>query len=87
MANKVTHVINCSGRQIPNHWEPIGVKYLTYYWLDIDQQMVLDAKDQVANECFAFIEEALSKTESTLIHSVKGQSRACTVLAAFLMRK
>jgi hypothetical protein len=36
VANKVTHVINCSGRQIPNHWEPIGVTYLTYYWMDQD---------------------------------------------------
>jgi len=30
----VTRIINCAGRQIPNHWEPIGVAYLTYYWLD-----------------------------------------------------
>lgn len=25
ITNKVTHIINCSGKQIPNHWEPIGV--------------------------------------------------------------
>ena len=34
MANKVSHVINCSGRQIPNHWEAIGVVYLKFNWLD-----------------------------------------------------
>lgn len=34
VANKVSHVINCAGRQIPNHWEAIGVVYLTYYWMD-----------------------------------------------------
>ena len=32
VANKVTRVINCSGRQIPNHWEPIGVIYMTFFW-------------------------------------------------------
>lgn len=48
---------------------------------------MLDTKDQVANECFAFIDEALSKGDSTLVHSVKGQSRACTVLAAVIMKK
>ncbi len=87
MANKVTHIINCAGRQVPNHWEPIGVKYLTYFWLDQDSQVILDSKDQVANECFAFITEALEKGDSVLVHSVKGQSRACTIVAAWIMRR
>lgn len=86
-ANKVTHIINCAGRQIPNHWEPIGVKYLTFPWLDSDQQIILDSKDMIASECFNFIEDALLKTESTLVHSVKGQSRACCIVASFLMKK
>ena len=86
-ANKVTHVINCAGLQIPNHWEPIGVQYLTFGWLDTDHQIILDAKEQVTTACYAFIEDALAKTESTLVHSVKGQSRAATVLAAYMMRK
>ena len=30
VANKVTHIINCAGKQVPNHWEPIGVKYLIF---------------------------------------------------------
>jgi len=36
VANKVTHIINCAGRQIPNHWEAIGVVYLTYPWMDVE---------------------------------------------------
>lgn len=39
VANKVTHVINCAGKQIQNHWEPIGVAYLTFFWLDQDNQV------------------------------------------------
>ena len=39
VANKVTHIINCAGKQIQNHWEPIGVAYLTFFWLDQDNQV------------------------------------------------
>ena len=87
VANKVTHIINCCGRQVPNHWEPIGVVYLTYYWVDTDSQTILDHRDVVSNELFQFIEEALENSESILVHSVRGQSRSCCVLAAYMMRK
>lgn len=87
VANKVTRVINCCGRQVPNHWEPIGVIYLTYFWNDADNQTVLDPRDVVANEIFRFIEEALEGAESVLIHSVRGQSRSCCVLSAYMMKK
>lgn len=87
VANKVTHIINCCGRNVPNHWESIGVVYLTYYWLDHDHQVILDTKDVVANECFHFLEEALKSAESILIHSVRGQSRSSVVLAAYIMKK
>ena len=85
--NKVTHIINCAGNQIPNHWQPLGIIYLTYRWLDSDQQIVLDAKDTISTETYQFIEEAMLQTESVLVHSVKGQSRACTIIAAYLMQK
>jgi len=87
VANKVTHIINCCGRNVPNHWESIGVVYLTYYWVDNENQIILDNKDVVANECFHFLEEALGNAESVLIHSVRGQSRSCVVLAGYMMRK
>ena len=32
VANKVTRVVNCSGTQLPNNWEPIGILYLTLNW-------------------------------------------------------
>ena len=43
MANKVTHIINCSGRQVPNHWEAIGVFYLKFNWMDQENQVLFDA--------------------------------------------
>ncbi len=48
---------------------------------------VLDHRDVVSNELFQFIEEALESSESVLVHSVRGQSRSCCVLAAYLMKK
>jgi len=87
VANKVTHIINCAGKQIPNHWEPIGVAYLTFFWLDQDNQVVLDSKDEASNAIFDFIEEAAQSTESVLVHSIRGQSRATCTLAAYIMRK
>lgn len=48
---------------------------------------MLDPADHIPDETFSFIEQALSKTESILIHSVKGQSRSCTILGAYLMRR
>ena len=49
VANKVTHIINCSGRQTMNHWEQIGVVYLTYNWLDQEHQILFDTSDRVAD--------------------------------------
>jgi protein-tyrosine phosphatase len=49
--------------------------------------MLLDPRDEAANAIFEFIEEALNQTESVLVHSVRGQSRATCALAAYIMRK
>ena len=74
VANKVTRVINCAGREIPNHWEPIGVQYLTFYWLDQEDQIIFDSAGEVANQCYEFIEGALEEAKSVLVTSVRGQS-------------
>lgn len=90
MANKVTHVINCAGRQVPNHWESIGVAYLKFNWLDQENQVLFnDHKqgDTITSQIFDFIEDAMKKTVSVVVYSVRGQSRAASVLAVFLMRK
>lgn len=55
--NKVTHIINCAGRQLTNLWEHIGVIYLTYNWLDQENQTLFDREhDKVADQIFNFIE-------------------------------
>lgn len=87
ITNKVTHIINTAGLHIRNYWESIGVKYLTFDWVDQDCQVILDSNNNNANKIFYFIEEAYEQGESCLVHSVRGQSRASTVLAAYFMKK
>ena len=96
VANKVTRIINCAGRQIPNHWEPIGVIYMTFFWGDQDNSKSSVGlwqnknSDQMANttqEIYDFIEATLDKSESVLVHSSRGQSRASAVIAIYMMKK
>jgi protein-tyrosine phosphatase len=87
VANKVTHIVNCAAREVSNHWQPIGVRYLCYNWLDSDAQTILDEDGEVCRLVSSFISEALEQGESVLVHSVRGQSRAMCVTAAYLMGK
>ena len=72
VANKVTHVINCAGSQVPNYFEGRGVVYLTFQWLDREDQLIFDAKDTVTKALFDFVDNARKKFESVLVHSVRG---------------
>ncbi|KAM3138929.1 hypothetical protein pb186bvf_008942 [Paramecium bursaria] len=87
ITNKVTHIINCAGTQIANKWAQAGVKYLTFNWLENDQEILFDEKGDNVNKIFGFIEECFHQGESCLVHSVRGQSRSCCVLAAYFMKK
>jgi hypothetical protein len=87
VANKVSRIVNCAARQVPNHWEPIGINYLSFGWLDTENQLVLDTSDKNFNNFFKFIEQGLETGESVLVHSVRGVSRCVCVVAAYLIKK
>lgn len=94
VTNKVTHIINCSGTEVQNKWTLMGVKYLTFNWVEQDNevliclsQVLFDEKSDNVNKIFTFVEECFLQGESCLVHSVRGQSRACCVLAAYFMKK
>ena len=55
--------------------------------MDQETQVIFDSRDQVAKDIYDFIERAVKKTESVLIHSVRGMSRASSVLASYFMKK
>ena len=61
--------------------------YLTFFWQDNESQILFDQHDKTTNNIYDFIEVAAKKSESVLVHSVRGQSRAASALACYLMRK
>ena len=87
IANKVTRIINCAGRQVANHFESIGVEYLRFDWMDNDACTILDSRDETVEMARSFINESLDKGESVLVHSQRGQSRCIALLGAYLMRQ
>ena len=87
VANKVTRIVNCASRQVPNHWEPIGVHYLSYAWFDTENQVILDTGDKNFSNIYQFIEQGLETGESVLIHSVRGVSRCICIVTAYFMKK
>jgi len=54
MSNKISHLVNCAGKEISNKdfaditndtsFTPpsYGLKFLTFYWLDDDRQLIFD---------------------------------------------
>ena len=55
--------------------------------MKISIQILFDEKDENLNKIFTFLEDCFSLGESSLVHSVRGQSRSCCVLAAYFMKK
>lgn len=51
------------------------------------KKLLFDEQNEILNEIVKFIDEAVEVGESTLVHSIKGQSRSCCVLAAYFMKK
>jgi len=85
VANKVTHIINCAAGQVPNHWEPIGVRYLCFAWEDTESQVLFE--EQAFQTAWEFTETATSQGESVLFLSLKGTGRCCALATAYLMRR
>ena len=60
---------------------------MTYHWKNKANQIVLDSKDKVVNQCYNFINQAHTDNTGVLVHSAKGQSRACVVILLWMMRR
>lgn len=84
---KITHMVNAAGPQILNAWENIGTKYLTLNWTESPNQNLFDPKDEIANRIVGFIDDSFKSGEGFLVHSVRGQNRACLVVLIYFIRK
>lgn len=87
IANKITRIINCAGREIANAWERSGIRYLTFFWPEQGNCVIFDDSNSVLDDLYAFIEEALDVGESVLVHSTDGKSRAFFCAAVYFMLK
>ena len=65
-------------------WERIGIKYLVYHW---QSSTTFDGSEANVVKFSSFIDAALEGCTSVLVHSRDGASRACSVIAAYLMQK
>lgn len=87
VTNKVTHIVNCAGLQVPNHWEPIGISYLTFRWSDSPKQIILDSSMMNFSLFYTYIEQALNSGSSVLIHCVTRIGRSTLVALSYLMNR
>ncbi|CAD8077009.1 unnamed protein product [Paramecium sonneborni] len=76
VTNKVSRIMNCASKVISNHWEEIGIVYLSYPWTDNDQQIIFQS-DESMNSAIKFIDDALFNGESVIVLSVKDTIDQC----------
>jgi protein-tyrosine phosphatase len=79
--------VNCAGTETENSWECLGVQYLTLNWKDHEQQVLFDEAESIPDQIYNFMEDAINRQESVIVSSVKGQNRACFVIATYIMRR
>jgi len=65
-------------------WERIGIKYLVYHW---QSSTTFDGSEDNVEMFSSFIDAALGECTSVLVHSRDGASRACAVVASYLMKR
>ena len=92
VANKITRVVNCCGREAGNPWEGAAggagrIEYLTYAWPATGDVPILDESNRVLDDLYAFLEEAAEAGEGALIHCTDGLSRAAFAVSVYLMLK
>ena len=84
--NKISHIINCSPNEVPNHFECQGQIYLTIPWKESDFQILFSPHEETLRKICDFIDMANDQGESVQVHSVKGQSRASCAICSYFMK-
>lgn len=87
MANKITTIINCAASEVCVSQQPEHLRVVNFEWLDNDEEVILDPADSNFQSICYFIDDAHSKFEGVLVCSLRGQSRALTVITAYLIKK
>lgn len=96
--NKITHIVNCAGKEIPDYFatDPdCEFSYLSFPWDDIglggsmsvSTPVLFDDRNENLSRSAAFIDNALEKGECVMVHSRLGVSRAPALLAGYFVVK
>ncbi|RYH18281.1 hypothetical protein EON65_27405, partial [archaeon] len=86
--NKISNLINVSGRDVPNVWAAHGLVYLTYNWEDRpDYRLFSGHEDNILTDIVEFIDVSISHGISVLIFSKRGTGRSIIAACLYLMMK
>ena len=84
---KISHIVNAAGMEIHNEFDTTTMQYLTLNWNETPKQSLFNSKDEIASKIVVFIDKGIKKGEGVLVHSVRGQNRACVVVLIYCMKK
>lgn len=87
LANKIGTIINCAASEILIHHQHEGIRTINFEWLDSDDEVILDPSDTNFHSICHFMDEAYARHEGVLVCSLRGQSRALTIITAYLIKK
>lgn len=100
--NKISNLINFSGREVPNTWAAHGLVYITYNWEDRPECNLFGLTPKtpssshkkshqspftVVDDITEFIDVSLSHGISVLLFCKQGTGRCCAATCAYLMNK
>jgi protein-tyrosine phosphatase len=92
--NKISNLINLSGREVPNYWAAHGLVYLSFHWEDRpDFKLGLTTykrpseKGDFISDMVDFIDVSIRHGISVLIFSRNGTGRSAVAVCVYLMVK
>jgi hypothetical protein len=86
--NKISNLINLSGREVSNIWASHGLVYLTYNWEDRpDFRLFSGQDDDILTSIVEFVDVSIAHGISVLLFSKRGTGRCVIAACLYLMMK
>jgi len=87
--NKISNLINLSGRESPNVWASHGLVYLTLNWEDRPDFVLFPERERndILDDLCEFVDVSLQHGISVLMFSTRGEGRCVVASIAYLMCK
>lgn len=85
--NKISNLVNLSGREVPNSWAAHGLVYLTYNWEDRADFLIWVDQDESIADLVEFVDASIRHGVAVLLFSRRGVGRSAVAVCAYLMTK